>query len=85
MSEDLLRAATRALREESAPADDSARFTRARVMASLHKRERRRSAKLAFLLPIAAVLVGSTAFGAAGGRLDAELRRQVRVAPSSPG
>lgn len=80
MSEDLLRAATRALRDQSAPADDSARFTRARVMASLHKRERRRSAKLAFLLPIAAVLVGSTAFGAAGGRLPASWQSALGMA-----
>ncbi len=80
MSEDLLRAATRALRDQSAPAADSARFTRARVMASLHKRERRRSAKVAFLLPIAAVLVGSTAFGAAGGRLPASWQSALGMA-----
>lgn len=79
MSEDVLRAATRALREESPPADP-ARFTRARVMASLHKRERRRTTKLAFLLPIAAVLVGSTAFGAAGGRLPASWQSKLGMA-----
>ena len=69
MSDDLLRAATQALRDEHGGSDEAARFTRARVMASLHKVERRRSTKLAFLLPVAAVLVGSTAWGAATGRL----------------
>ncbi|MCC6897404.1 MAG: hypothetical protein IT377_00440 [Polyangiaceae bacterium] len=69
MSDDLLRAATQALRDEHADSDQAARFTRARVMASLHKVERRRSTKLAFLVPVAAVLVGSTAWGAATGRL----------------
>ncbi|MBK7584729.1 MAG: hypothetical protein IPI67_31645 [Myxococcales bacterium] len=69
MNEDILLAATRALRHEASTGTDAARFTRARVMASVHKRARRRGTRLAFLLPIAAVLVGSTAWGTASGRL----------------
>lgn len=88
MSDDILRAATRALREQE-PATDAARFTRARVMASLHKRERRRHTRVAFLLPVAAVLVGSTAWGAASGRLptkwqDVSSVLGLSAAPSAP-
>jgi hypothetical protein len=68
MSDDILEQATRALREETdAKANESARFTRSRVLASVHKTDRRRRSVVAFLLPIAAVLVGSTAFAASGG------------------
>jgi TolA-binding protein len=74
MSEDLLKAATRALRDETADGDESAndgRFTRARVMASLHQGRVKRRTRLAFILPIAAVLAAGTAWGAATGKLPA--------------
>lgn len=71
MSEDLLKAATRALREQSAEGDADGRFTRARVMASLHQGKVRRRTRLAFILPIAACLAAGTAWGAATGRLPA--------------
>ncbi len=79
MSDDSLTPFLRALREEGdSSATDSARFTRARVMSSLHRTQRRRGLRVAFLLPIAAVLVGSTALAAAGGGVS-ESWRQVQV------
>jgi hypothetical protein len=42
---------------------------RGRIMASLHQRDRRRMTAAAFLIPLAAVLVGSTAWGAGSGRM----------------
>jgi hypothetical protein len=70
MTDDLLRAATQALKEE-ADGDADGRFTRARVMASLHQGKVRRRTRLAFVLPLAACLAGGTAWGAATGRLPA--------------
>jgi len=69
MSDDILREASRALRDSTVAANDSERFTRARVMASLHQRRRRHGTRLALVVPLAAVLFGSTAFAAATGRL----------------
>lgn len=69
MKHDLLDAATRALRDEHEGEGDGARFTRARVMASLHGGKIRRRTRWAFLVPIAACLLAGTAFGAATGRL----------------
>ncbi len=71
MSDDLLKAATQALRDETAEADDDGRFTRARLMASLHQGKVKRRTRLAFVLPIAACLAAGTAWGAATGRLPA--------------
>jgi hypothetical protein len=71
MSDDLLKAATQALRDETAEDDVDGRFTRARVMASLHQGKVKRRTRLAFLLPIAACLAAGTAWGAATGRLPA--------------
>jgi hypothetical protein len=77
MSDDILAQATRALREStdadpdrssSGEASSSARFTRARVMASLHQRTVRRRTRTAFLLPIAATLGTVSAWGAASGK-----------------
>jgi hypothetical protein len=67
MSDDILEQAARALREETAEPDPASRFTRRRVMASLHRRERRRRSRIVWLLPIAAVLAGTTALASAGG------------------
>lgn len=75
MSDDLLKAATRALREETDDAEQQdGRFTRARVMASLHQGKVKRRTRLAFLLPLAACLAAGTAWGAATGRLPAMFR-----------
>jgi TolA-binding protein len=68
MSDDILKEASRALRELSAEDNQGDRFTRARVMASLHQRRQRHGVRMALLAPLAAVLVGSTAWaGATGG------------------
>jgi len=74
MSDELLKAATRALRDEAADSDADGRFTRARVMASLHQGTVKRRTRLAFILPLAACLAAGTAWGAATGRLPAMLR-----------
>jgi len=71
MTDDLLKAATRALQEENADDGGDGRFTRARVMASLHQGKVKRRTRLAFILPIAACLAAGTAWGAATGRLPA--------------
>jgi TolA-binding protein len=71
MNDDLLQAAKRALREESADDSNDGRFTRARVMASLHQGKVKRRTRLAFILPLAACLAAGTAWGAATGRLPA--------------
>lgn len=70
MTDELLKEATRALREETDDEGDG-RFTRARVMASLHQGKVKRRTRLAFVLPIAACLAAGTAWGAATGRLPA--------------
>lgn len=86
MSEDLLKAATRALRDETAEADADGQFTRARVMASLHQGKVRRRTRLAFLLPIAACLAAGTAWATATGRLPAAFRalREVMYEATNP-
>jgi TolA-binding protein len=71
MNDDLLKEATRALRAETGEASADGRFTRARVMASLHQGKIKRRTRLAFVLPIAACLAAGTAWGAATGRLPA--------------
>jgi TolA-binding protein len=71
MTDDLLKEATQALRAQNAEDDGDGRFTRARVMASLHQGKVKRRTRLAFVLPIAACLAAGTAWGAATGRLPA--------------
>lgn len=71
MTDDLLRKASQALREETDTAEDSARFTRSRVMASVHKSEVRRRTRLAFILPIAASFAAATAWGTVNGKTGA--------------
>ncbi len=78
-SDDLLEAATSALREETENAEAGPNFTRARVMASLHKTRERRRTRFVLLLPIAATFAAATAFGTAGTRLPA-LAQSVAVA-----
>ncbi len=84
MTDDILSEATRALREEGEGADESARFTRARVMASIHRSRARRGLRSALLVPLAALLVGSSAWGAASGKLPAAVRSVVRLVVGGP-
>ncbi len=76
MSRDVLREATGAPRRLPASAVDHdaselAHRTRAQVMRSLHDARRRRATKLTVLIPLAAILVGSTAWANGNGRLEA--------------
>lgn len=65
---DLLEEAVGALREEGVSDDATHRFTRARVMASLHQGTVKRRTRLAFLLPIAATFLATSAWGVSSGR-----------------
>ena len=67
MNDDVLSRAARALREETTGDDASARFTRSRIMASVHEERIKRRTRWAFLIPIAATFVVGSAFGAATG------------------
>ena len=69
MKQDLLKQATHAL-SESGHDQQGGRYTRERLMASLHDRRRRSNTRFAVLLPMAAIFVGSTAFAAVTGRLE---------------
>lgn len=79
MSDDLLKSAARALREETAQTEASTKFTRARVMASLHQSQVRRRTRLAFLLPIAACFAAASAFGMVSGRGPELIQTVVRA------
>jgi len=76
MSRDVLRDATSALRQlqledvDREQVREQADWTRARVMRSLHEAKRRRATKLTIAIPLAAILVGSTAWANANGKLD---------------
>jgi hypothetical protein len=76
MNDDLLKAAARALRRETESDEDSGKFTRARVMATLHQSTVRRRTRLAFVLPIAASFAAATAWGTVSGRAP-EIARNV--------
>lgn len=86
---DVLQAATRALREETSRPDTSARFTRLRVMASLRESEVRRRTQTVLLLPFAACLAVASAWGMAAGTIT-DMREAVtralgiEVAPAEP-
>jgi len=89
--DDILSRATRELQRQcdtSEGARPSA--TRTRVMMSLRQQERRRTAAIYVLLPAAAVLVASTAWAAANGRLPEVVKTLgtklglVEPAPSAP-
>jgi hypothetical protein len=67
MTDDLLRRATSALRDETEDSQAGARFTRARVLASLNETRVRRRTRLTFLLPLAACFAAATAWGTSGG------------------
>jgi TolA-binding protein len=61
-----------------------AAFTRARIMASLHQERRRRMTRRALLWPLAAILVGSTAWAGATGRLGEMVNVVVHAAGLAP-
>jgi hypothetical protein len=81
MSDERLLEAARALRESTEVDGPGAAFTRARIMASLHQERRRRMTRRALLWPLAAILVGSTAWAGASGRL----REVVKVVAHASG
>lgn len=83
MSQELLKTATKAL-SESGHEQRGARFTRERLMASLHERNKRKKSRFAVLLPLAAVFVGSTAFAAASGKLEEFVSSALTVAGLGP-
>lgn len=83
MTDDLLKAATRALREETEQ-DVDGRFTRARVMASLHQGKVKRRTRLAFILPLAACLAAGTAWAGATGKLPAVFHALSEAVSFSP-
>ena len=68
---DLLEEAVGALREEGSSDDAAHRFTRARVMASLHQKTVKRRTRLAFLLPVAATFLATSAWGVSSGKARA--------------
>ncbi|MDI3289117.1 hypothetical protein [Polyangium sp. 15x6] len=69
MNDDVLRAATRALREEADASMGRQDETRARVLATLKARRARKLTAIRVMVPLAAVLVGSVAWAEATHRL----------------
>lgn len=69
MTRDLLREATTAL-SQSGHKQSGGKFTRERIVATLHDNQRRGRARRALLLPMAAIFVGSTAFASVNGSLS---------------
>ena len=69
MNHDVLKEASKAL-SESGHEQQGGKYTRERLMASLHDRKRRSNTRFAVLLPMAAIFVGSTAFAAVTGQLE---------------
>lgn len=66
MSDDLLTRATAALRDETEDSEAGARFTRARVLASLNETRVKRRTRITFLVPLAACFAAATAWGTSG-------------------
>ncbi|MBK9259362.1 MAG: hypothetical protein IPM54_05945 [Polyangiaceae bacterium] len=69
MKDELLREATRALREEADGSPGKQAETRARIVRTLKERRARKLAAIRVFVPIAAVLVGSVAWASATHRL----------------
>jgi hypothetical protein len=84
MSRDPLAEATRALREDADASPARPDETRARVLATLRKERARRIPLLRVVLPLAAVLVGSMAWAAAGGHLPAAFQAVFPASITSP-
>lgn len=83
MTQDLLTKATKAL-SESGHEQQGGRFTRERLMGSLHDRKRRSNTRFAVFLPLAAIFVGSTAFAAATGSLHVFVMSALNVVGMAP-
>lgn len=79
MNDERLREFARALREEAGHDDVAARFTRARVMASVRESKVRRRTRVALLVPLAACFVGASAWGMANGTLGRLVARAERA------
>jgi TolA-binding protein len=79
---DELEKAFSALREETNGSEPRARTTLARVLVTTRRASRRRFRVLKLWLPIAAVLVASTAWAAASGHLDGLLTKSPVLAPT---
>ena len=79
MTDDVLSRAARALREETAGDDASARFTRSRIMASVHEDRVKRRTRWAFLAPIAATFIAASAYGSATGKTHEAMLVLVRA------
>ena len=79
MTDDILKEASRALQATTEGADESARFTRARVLTSLHQKRRRRATKAVMIVPLAAILLGGSAWAATTGKLPAVVYRFAEV------
>jgi hypothetical protein len=75
MSGDILSDAVKALREETAESAGTSELTRARIMASVRERRRRRAGWVTVLVPVAAVLVVGSALATATGQLPEALQR----------
>jgi hypothetical protein len=84
MSDDLLREATRAVREATEDSGGSGAFTRMRIMHSLHGARRRRWTRVVVWAPLAAILAGATAAAATGqaARVWLAIERVVVSGPS---
>jgi type IV secretory pathway VirB10-like protein len=84
---DILSESSRALREITAEEEAGHRFTRARVMASLHQGKVRRRTRLAFVLPLAASFVAASAWGVSSGKAQSFFRsvgESIGILPGPP-
>jgi hypothetical protein len=89
MSRDVLSLAARALREASEEPVSTVAETRARIVSAVRDRGARRLSLVRIIVPLAAVLIGSSAWGAATGRLPSVaaalgFQRAQPVAPAQP-
>lgn len=82
---DILKRASRSLRDETEPKPEDLHRLRARVMEGVRVQKRRRSRLWTAVFPIAAVLVATTAWAAGTGRLGAAMRGlRALFVPSEP-
>ena len=69
--------ATRALRQQGELESEASRFTRARVLLGVRQRQHNRLRRSVFVIPLAALAVGSVALAASGGHLPNSVQRWV--------
>lgn len=84
MSDDLLSRATAALRDETEDSEAGARFTRARVLASLNETRVKRRTRVTFLVPLAACFAAATAWGTSGDNASRVLEFVTQAFRSEP-